>query len=233
MKLLWACAKIAGQPTGGLLVKIHRSRSIVNTWLIGGIPNLALVIVTAALLAPSISHSAGQADPAAADSEKQFYREQFSGWAGIVFRCLPDSPKDKLQSGLCDAARSEARFLAAASKTPFRDTGANSYYTVARAQSELHYGLVLETIITATQGSPRAVYMVLRATSFYSHAIDATAAEGNPEHKPRGGTLVLWERGIIGAGQSVAADNSLRGDMAAGFATLLKDFFSLYLESQS
>jgi hypothetical protein len=71
--------------------------------------------------------------------------------------------------------------------------------------------------------------MRLEASSFYSQAIDVKAAPDEPESKPRAGTLVLWDRTVIGAGSS---ESELERGMSDAFETTLKEFFSLYLESR-
>jgi len=130
---------------------------------------------------------------------------------------------------LCERASEDARFLAAAAKIPFKSVGTKGYFEVALAQSQLGHALVLDTTISATRGEARAVHMRLEATSFYSKAIDVDASPGAPESKPRGGDLVLWNRTVIGAG---GPDSELERGISDGFETLLKDFFSLYLESR-
>ena len=182
---------------------------------------LATAFVIIALFSPASSQPPPEVD---------FYRQQFADWGGIVFRCLTDDEPDQLQTALCHAATQEARFLAATSDVPFRSTGAKSYFNVAYAASQLGHGLVLEATIRTTKGAFRAVSMRLEAGSFYSEAIEANARPGTPEASPRGGTLVLWERDLVASG----SDNSeLQGAVLNGFATILKEFFSLFLESRS
>jgi hypothetical protein len=183
---------------------------------------LVLVALLAFLPAGAVAQSV--------EESKAFYRQQFADWNGIVFRCLPDNKTDKLQTRLCERALQDARFLAAAAKIPFESVGTGAdYASVAFAQLELGHALVLDATIAATQGEPRAVHMSLEATSFYSKATDLGASPDDPESKPRGGTLVLWNRMLLSAGGS---DSELERAVSNGFETLLKDFFSLYLESR-
>ena len=126
--------------------------------------------------------------------EQKFYREQFAGWGGIVFRCIPDVANDATQKQICANAATEARLLAATGKIPFRDVGDKGYFDVSMASDELNGALVLETTLRATQGGNRAIAVSLAATSFYADAIEKSAPADRPEGQPRGGTLELWQR---------------------------------------
>ncbi|MBZ9654656.1 hypothetical protein [Phyllobacterium lublinensis] len=164
--------------------------------------------------------------------EQKFYREQFAGWGGIVFRCLPDNPEDYLQKRLCSDAAVKARFLAAAAKVPFRDVGSEDYFSVTMAAIKLNNALVLEATIRATQvGNPRGVLMRLDAGSFYSDAIEKSAKAGTPESVPRSGTLSLWDKSVIGA--STMGGNDLQVGMSNAFATVLEEFFAIFVESRN
>jgi hypothetical protein len=85
--------------------------------------------------------------------EQKFYRQQFSDWGGIVFRCLPDKAEDATQKQLCASAGAEARLLAATAKIPFEDAGDSDYFAVSMSISRLNHALVLETRIVATKVS--------------------------------------------------------------------------------
>ena len=89
--------------------------------------------------------------------EKEFYRQQFSDWAGIAFRCQPDEENNTTQKQLCANAAAEARLLAANAKIPFQDLSAESAFQAAVEVNLNSRSLLLETTIRATKGAPRAV----------------------------------------------------------------------------
>lgn len=162
-----------------------------------------------------------------ADEERAFYREQFAGWGGIVFRCVLDK-SNKMENRLCEAASEDARFLAAAAKMPFKSVGAADYYHVARAQNELSHALVLTAYIHSLP-EPLCAHILLEASSFYSAAVDRSAADDSPAAKPRAGTLKLWSGSVIGGGGS---GSELEAGLGRAMETRLKQFMSLYAESR-
>ena len=171
------------------------------------------------------------ATPARAQTDEQkFYRQQFAGWGGIVFRCIPDTANDAAQKQICANAAAEARLLAATGKILFRDVGDKGYYDVTTASDELTGALSLETTVRATQGSNRAIAVSLAATSFYADAVEKGAPADRPEGQPRGGTLELWQRTAIGAG---GTESEIAQGMSNAVSTMLKDFFGMFIESRN
>jgi hypothetical protein len=177
------------------------------------------------MLFPSIGY--GQTDT---EAERAFLKRQFTGWGGIVFRCLPDNLNDTLQKKICEATAAEARFLAATAKVPFKDLAGADFLEVSIAVADLDGALILEAAVRGTQGSPRAVYVRLRAYSYYANAVETNVEMDSPENDPRSGDLVLWERDVIGSG---GTEHELELGVVNAFSTLLKEFFGVFLESRN
>lgn len=189
--------------------------------------NLFILLISAFML---LSQTAlGQKPSAGSAEERSFNRQQFSGWGGIVFRCLPNNLSDSLEKRICKSASSDARFLAESAKIPFQDTGSEDYSAVLIASNALSHALVLETSVLSTKLYPKGVHVAVRAGSFYSGAIELGAIPGTPESTGRDGDLILWERSAIGTGD----ENGLAQSMPGYVSTVLKEFFALFLKSRS
>ncbi|RUW84120.1 hypothetical protein [Mesorhizobium sp. M1E.F.Ca.ET.063.01.1.1] len=165
----------------------------------------------------------------AQDLEQEFNRQQFSEWAGIIFMCVPDDDSDAMQKQLCASASAEARLLAASAKIPFQDLSGEPWGRVSFKVKQTR-SIILETTIRAARGTPSAIYMRLEATSFYSNAVEQGGREGTLDVKPRAGDLVLWDKDVIGAGGS---ETELVQGMSNAFATNIKEFFGLFIESRN
>ena len=156
-----------------------------------------------------------------------FFREQFDGWGGIVFQCLYDSKSD-FGRGVCENATTDARFLAAAGKVPFHAVESQEYFAAALASRRtIPNALILEASVrTSAVSGLVGVHLRLQAGNFYSKAVDKGEAEG-PKAIPRGGTLVLWDRDATASGY---VGSELENAIKNAFDSMLKDFFSLFLE---
>jgi hypothetical protein len=159
-----------------------------------------------------------------------FYKEQFAGWGGIVFRCLPDNETDQVQFAMCSAAAADARFLAATAKIPFEDLGNRDFFQVVIAARKLNSALIIESRIRSTQGQLRSVYMGLRAGDQFLNAVEKGAEQGSNEDLPRAGDLVLWERDVIASG---GPENELRRSVSESFRVILTEFFGVFVESRN
>lgn len=186
------------------------------------------ILFTVALgFTAALATSSASAQAATDLDERAFYRKKFDGWGGIVFRCLYDTKRD-FDRRVCENATTDARFLAAAGKVPFRAVEGETYYSVAFVAALMKpKALILEANVRSSAASGHiGVSLLLLAGNFYSDAVDKSEAKG-PESIPRGGTLVLWDRHVVGSGQVGSEfENALKN----AFDTLLKNFFSLFLE---
>mgnify|MGYP003653127839 CR=1 FL=1 len=211
------------------LLQGHKFPLIVFSGLTG-MSNMNKFAIGATLAAVSLlvsGHAIAQTD---AEALREHNKVQFADWSGIAFQCLIDAEDDDFQKLLCETARTDAKFLAATAKIPFRDLGNDDHFQVSLAKRELNGDLLLEARIKSTAGAPRAVHMGLRALSHYSDAVEVGATGDDPQSKPRSGELILWQKNLIGTSGS---DENLGQALSNAFSNVLKDFFGTFVESRN
>jgi hypothetical protein len=185
-------------------------------------------LVVCLLVAPIWTASAAdQGSPARADLERAFLKKQYAGWGGIVLRCLHDKTS-KLAERVCDNIRTDAAFLAAASKVPFYAVKGDPYFEAALARLEkVQEGLILTAEVNVADSDVVGIAVRFAAGNFYSQAVDTSETKG-PQALPKGGTLVLWDRSMVAVGaEGSELINSVRG----GTESILKSFLTEFINN--
>lgn len=162
--------------------------------------------------------------------ETAFLKKQYSGWGGLIVRCTQSPLSDKLMAEICDALVQDARFLSAAAKITFRQPSPPTSLETALSRIDID-GLVMTIGVVGTGPGTgvRGVYVGVQVGNFYSDVVDPKSKPGSAETKPRSGTLVLWEKNLIGTG---ADEIELKNAIVQSTHTLLQSFFSEFLESR-
>jgi hypothetical protein len=134
--------------------------------------------------------------------EKEFLKQQFRGWSGVLLRCALNETHKEIADAICQSASAEFEYLAENSGIPHAVSVNENSFKMYVAARELGTPIILEleTLATTGSSSPTAIHVRLQARSFYSNAIDQNAPANSPEASPRPGDLVLWQHPVIGAG---------------------------------
>ena len=172
---------------------------------------------------------AAQAQEAATTKlERTFYRAQFAGWSGIVFRCVHD-PHRSFDVHVCEAATKDARIKAKAAKVPFRAAKNQSYAAAAYESAKIGGGLIVEADVSSSATSGFiGVALRIQVGNSYSSVVDRKAASGTPEASPRAGKLVLWEKMDVACG---LARPEFERAVAVRLAGMFGEFFDRFVDN--
>lgn len=186
---------------------------------------LAALVAVACACWPTM----GQAQEAATKKlEQTFYRAQFSGWSGIVFRCVHE-PNRSFDTHVCETATKDALSLAKDGKVPFKTAKNQSYAAAAYLSAQMGGGLIVEADVSSSATSGFiGVALRIQAGNRYGNVVDRKAASGTPEASPRDGTLVLWEKTEVACG---LARPEFERAVAVRLAGMFGEFFDRFVEN--
>jgi hypothetical protein len=157
-------------------------------------------------------------------TSKELHKQQFEGWGGLAFYCSI-RPESSANKALCEWATQRIRLLAKSVSVPVLATQSDTFQRIVqKSKSTIPDLLDLQLDIFSVGDNPRALSVTLRAGPTYSQAIEAL----NPsaaERRPRGGTLVLWERQFVAAGSAgVEFDGAARQALDTNLMQFVSDF---------
>ena len=158
--------------------------------------------------------------------EQLFWEQNLLGWDGIAARCHgPPFPHVDL---ICEAVVQEVDFLTATAKIPFVYTGRSNQFTHRRKahKAGIKNAIDLDIRAHASRGDFIGIYGQLSAGSFYIDAVETGAKKNKPEHRPKSGEFVIWDRRAISQGPVDEVSNDI-ADTLKGFA---KEFITLYIK---
>jgi hypothetical protein len=216
----------------GEALQIERSADPVVSQIALECYSWRMTAIVRAALALIVSLWAGFSLAQSSDDERlrEHMRKQYGGWDGIVFVCEPEAAASWTQS-LCTTAAQDARFLANVARIPFVNCGSCSLFELYSKPPEqgVQHQLDLHVTVYATTKAPSGGAIRVWASRHYWDAVSAAASEENPAGMPRNGDLVLWEKYV--AFYSLA-DPPDTGQISQVVETVLKDFFSTFMEAR-
>lgn len=151
-------------------------------------------------------------------------QKKFAGWGGLSVYCTLN-PENPLSKGLCLWARQKLNLLAKPLNIPVLIVEKNSdrFSERARFQASSKISTLLDVDIQIFSYGP-SLFAGVRVGNFYTSAVETMEMVEAEEAKPRSGTLILWEKSIIGNGTGTDFQANIRQSTETLLMEFLSDF---------
>ena len=137
------------------------------------------------------------------DTMNPHYKQNFSGFEGVVFMCSYDE-SDAVLAKICERASVDVRLLAASTNIKLELIKPNKFLLRGLVKSKKNYiGLTYRLVASRVDAtaSVKAIYGELSYNDYYLNAVELNAKDSTP----RSGDLELWSTYVIGGGSGLDA----------------------------